>query len=62
MGKKYLTEQQVADMTGLSLSTLRSDRSDPDKRKIPYVKIGRNVRYDYDDVVNSMDQRKIAAG
>ena len=43
-----LTTEQVADLTGLSKETLAQWRSQ--KRGIPYLKIGRSVRYDSADV------------
>ena len=43
-----LTAEAVAAMTGLSRETLAQWRSQ--KRGIPYLKIGRIVRYDPDDV------------
>ncbi len=45
---ELLTAEQVAAMTGLSLDTLAQWRSQ--KRGIPYLKIGRSVRYDQKDV------------
>jgi len=54
---KYITETECAELTGLSLSTLRNDRS---KRvKLPYIKVGKSVRYDQDDIVKFMDSHKI---
>jgi excisionase family DNA binding protein len=43
-----LTPEQVADLTGLAIETLAQWRSQ--KRGIPYLKIGRAVRYDPADV------------
>ena len=43
-----LSAEQVADLTGLSTETLAQWRSQ--KRGIPYLKIGRCVRYDAQDV------------
>jgi len=40
--------QEVADLTGLSLDTLAQWRSQ--RRGIPYLKVGRLVRYDPGDV------------
>ena len=54
---RYLTEKEVSQMTGRSLSTLRSDRFN--SRGLPYVKIGRSVRYALEDVVQYMEARKI---
>jgi excisionase family DNA binding protein len=46
--KTYLTSEQVADMIGLSNETLAQWRSQG--RGIPYLKMGRAVRYDPADV------------
>jgi hypothetical protein len=54
---QYLTEVSVAEITGRALSTLRNDRSIG--RGIPYIKIGRSVRYDINDVVRFMEAHKI---
>jgi len=43
-----LSAEEVADLTGLSKETLAQWRSQ--KRGIPYLKIGRSVRYDAQDV------------
>ena len=45
---KLLTAEEVAEWTGLSLDTLAQWRSQG--RGIPYLKIGRAVRYDPSDV------------
>lgn len=45
---QWLTEKNVAHMTGLSLSTLQKHRFKG--VGIPYAKIGKAVRYSYDDV------------
>lgn len=57
MEKRYLTEKEVAAITGLSLSTLRNDRST--QRRFPYVKYGRSVRYSREDIINYMEGHKI---
>ena len=54
---RYLNEVQVSDMTGRALSTLRNERSR--NEGIPYIKIGRSVRYDLADVICFMDSHKI---
>jgi len=56
---RYLTEKEVAKMTGLSLSTLRNARFQ--SRGLPYVKIGRSVRYSLVDVIDYMERRKVLA-
>jgi hypothetical protein len=54
---KYLNEVQVAEITCRALSTLRNERFS--RRGIPYVKIGRSVRYSLEDVIRYMDAHKI---
>ncbi len=54
---QYLTEIDVADITKLSLSTLRNDRFIG--KGIPYIKIGRSVRYSLQDVTNFMEALKV---
>jgi hypothetical protein len=54
---RFLTEKGVKEMTNRALSTLRNDRHL--NRGIPYVKIGRSVRYEMDDVLQFMRSRKI---
>jgi hypothetical protein len=54
---RYLNEVQVSDMTGRALSTLRNERAR--NEGIPYIKIGRSVRYDIIDVIGFMDAHKI---
>ncbi len=54
---QYLTEKQVAEMTGFALSTLRNNRFM--QRGIPYVKVGKSVRYKLGDVIEFMDRIQI---
>ncbi len=54
---KYLTEKQVAEITQIALSTLRNDRFLG--QGIPYIKIGRSVRYSLTDVVNFMESYRV---
>ena len=53
----WLTEQQVALMIGMSLSTLQQNRHK--RRGIKYTKIGRSVRYAFSDVIEYMNCHKI---
>jgi len=55
---RYLKEQDVADITGMSLSKLRNDRCSG--VGIPYCKVGRSVRYRIEDVREFMDRHLIA--
>ncbi len=56
--QRWLKERQVADITGISLSTLRKHRHL--SNGIPYIKIERSVFYAYIDVVEYMNSHKIA--
>lgn len=40
---RYISEKAVSDITGFSLSKLQQDRFY--RKGIPYIKIGRNIRY-----------------
>jgi len=51
---QYLNEKQVAEITGFALSTLRNNRFL--QRGIPYVKVGKSVRYKLGDVIEFMDR------
>lgn len=55
--EKYLTEKQVAEITNRAISTMRNDRFL--NRGIPYIKIGKSVRYNLQDVISFMESRKI---
>ena len=55
--KEYITEKEVAEITGRALSTLRNERFLG--KGIPYIKIGKSVRYKYDEVINFMESRRI---
>ncbi len=54
---KYIDEKAVHAMIGRALPTLRNDRHN--RRGIPYIKIGRSVRYSLADVISYMESRKI---
>ena len=56
--KKFLTAEGVADITGLSHETLAQWRSQ--KRGIPYLKIGRVVRYDPADVQKYLEGCRVS--
>ncbi|MGA2938853.1 MAG: helix-turn-helix domain-containing protein [Syntrophobacteraceae bacterium] len=58
MEKRFLNEKEVAELTGLSLSTLRADRS-MGRKLFPFVKIGAAVRYSLTDVLAAMESRKV---
>lgn len=55
---RYLTEVEVAELTGRGLQTLRNDRHL--RRGFPYVKLGRSIRYRLADILLTfMDSRRI---
>jgi predicted DNA-binding transcriptional regulator AlpA len=54
-----LNEKQVADLLGLSIQTLRNDRAT--RRKFPYIKIGKSVRYRPEDIEAVIKAGYIAA-
>jgi excisionase family DNA binding protein len=53
-----LTPIQVAKLTGLSLETLAQWRSQ--KRHIPYLKVGRRVRYTLRDIEEYLEGCRVA--
>ena len=52
-----IKEKMVSELTGMSLETLRNHRWLG--KGIPYIKIGRSVRYLESDVQNFLDQLKV---
>jgi hypothetical protein len=53
----YIDEKEVSRITGRAIQTLRNDRFRG--QEIPYVKMGRAVRYRLSDVIEFMEDRKI---
>lgn len=56
--EKLMTAEDVADVTGLCLDTLAQWRSQ--KRGIPYLKIGRAVRYDPAEVLTYLEGCRVS--
>ena len=56
--KRYVDEKEASRITAFSLSTLRNQRYLG--KGIPYVKIGRLVRYSLEDVIAFMERHKIS--
>jgi len=54
---RYLDEVKASEITGRALPTLRNDRHH--RRGIPYIKMGRSVRYALADIIAYMESRKI---
>ena len=55
--ERYLNEHEVARLTGRAVPTLRNDRCQ--YKGLPYVKVGRSVRYSLRDVLRWMEERKV---
>ena len=55
--KRFINENEVSTITGMSVQTLRNWRFQG--KGIPYVKAGRSVRYQYQDVITYMEDRII---
>jgi hypothetical protein len=54
---RYLKEQEVAEITGISVQHLRNSRWQ--SKGIPYVKAGRSIFYALNDVHDFMEAHKI---
>lgn len=54
---EYLKEKQVSELTGIALPTLRNHRSKG--CGLPYIKVGRAVRYSYQDVIDFFEGHKV---
>ena len=57
MVDKLLNEKQVSEIIGVSVHKLRANRND--KVGIPFVKMGRNVRYREADVQSFIERRVV---
>ncbi|WP_039828406.1 helix-turn-helix transcriptional regulator [Nocardia testacea] len=57
---ELLTEREVAELVGTSPGTLRQDRSAD--RGLPYVRIGRRIRYRADDIEAYLDAHTVRPG
>ncbi len=53
-----ITPQEVADITGVKLSTITTWRS-THTDKIPYIKVGMRVMYSVDDVKAWMNKQRV---
>lgn len=53
---KLLTNQQTSDILSVTTGTLAAWRSSK-RYDLPYVKVGRNVRYRLSDVMAWLDRR-----
>lgn len=54
---RYIDERECTKISGIATQTLRNNRFN--RRGIPYIKIGRSVRYSLKDIIEYMERRKI---
>ena len=54
---QYINEVNVSDMTGMSVATLRNHRWLG--KGIPYIKIGRTVRYQESEVLEYLENLRV---
>lgn len=54
---RFITEKEVAEITGRALSTLRNDRHLG--KGFPYTRIGKSIRYSLSDVIKFMESHKV---
>jgi hypothetical protein len=57
MSKKYVTEIVLATTFDISVQRLRNDRFN--RKGFPYVKIGKSVRYDLEEIMAIVEESKI---
>ena len=53
----FITEQELAKLTGISLSKIRNDRSK--LRGFPYYKINKSVRYKLSDIFEWLETKRV---
>ncbi len=56
----FINETEVSGITGLSVQTLRNWRFCG--KGFPYIRAGRSVRYQYQDVITYMQERIVKPG
>ena len=54
---RYLTEKEVAAITGRAVQTLRNDRHKG--QGFAYIKFGRSVRYSLSNILAAMESHRI---
>ena len=55
--ERYLNERETSRVTGFALPTLRNHRHRG--VGLPYVKVGRAVRYRWTDIITYMESHKV---
>ncbi|OQA91181.1 MAG: hypothetical protein BWY26_01115 [Elusimicrobia bacterium ADurb.Bin231] len=54
---EYIDERDLSRLIKRALSSIRNDRFKG--QGVPFIKVGRSVRYSYSDAIAFMEQRKI---
>ena len=54
---QFLTKREVAEYLGLSIYTI--DAWVSERREIPFIKMGRRVMFDMNDVINWIEKNKV---
>lgn len=54
---KFLTIEQVAEMLQVTKMTIYNFQ----KKGLPFIKLGKNVRFDRDDVIEWVNSKKVTA-
>jgi excisionase family DNA binding protein len=54
---KFLTIEQVAEMLQVTKMTIYNFQ----KKGLPFIKLGKNVRFDKDDVIEWVNSKKVTA-
>jgi excisionase family DNA binding protein len=55
--RKFLSKKELSDFLGLSIFTIDSWVSE--RREIPFIKMGKRVKFDMGDVLEWVERRKI---
>lgn len=55
--EQLIDEKQLAEITGKALQTIRNDRCK--KKGVPYIKLGRSIRYSLSDIARYIDENRI---
>ena len=58
--QRYLTEKEVAELTGRAVQSLRNDRHM--RKGFPYRKFGKSIRYSLPEIVAIMESHRVDPG
>jgi len=59
--KQLVDEKAAAEFLSVSVQTLRNDRARAGKRRFPYIKLGKSIRYDITDLRAIVRENRIPA-